>query len=61
MPDSVVIRVCELLLVPLYGKEKGKSLLRMRSEMPSRSSNMSGTKVMNEGDDQIAVPGLGMN
>ena len=57
---SYVPRVCELLLGRPPLEEEGKSLVRMRGEVASRSSNPRGATAMNEGDGQIAQRGHGL-
>src|SRR5713226_6363629 len=47
-------RVCELLLGGPPLQKEGKSLARMRGEVPTCSGNVRGAGAMHEGDGQVA-------
>src|SRR5216684_1599302 len=47
-------RVCELLLGGPPLQKEGKSLARMRGEVPTCSGNVRGAAAMHEGDGQVA-------
>ena len=46
-------RACELLLLPVAGKEEGKSLLRTRSQMLPHSSHLRRVLTMEKSNDQV--------